>query len=145
MDYTQGKINRVFVLRFQHQDDLLTELSRFARRVKLKSGLLIFLGALQKGNLVTGPQKVEIPPKPNKVSFRDGWEVLGAGTIFSNGSKPQIHLHSAMGKRRNCLTGCIREKSRVFLVIEAVVFELKGVRASKALDPATGLNLLKIL
>jgi len=33
----------------------------------------------------------------------------------------------------------------VFLVIEAVVFELKGVRALKDIDPLTGLNLLKIL
>jgi predicted DNA-binding protein with PD1-like motif len=39
----------------------------------------------------------------------------------------------------------VRGKSRVFLVIEAVVFELKGIKASKDIDPKTGLNLLKII
>jgi predicted DNA-binding protein with PD1-like motif len=43
------------------------------------------------------------------------------------------------------LTGCVRGKSEVFLVIEAVIFELKGVRATKMIDAKTGLNLLKIL
>ena len=49
-----------------------------------------------------------------------------------------------MGKRKDVLTGCVRRDSKVFLVIEAVVFELKGVKAAKDIDPATGLNLLQI-
>jgi len=50
-----------------------------------------------------------------------------------------------MGKKTKTLIGCIRKKSEVFLVIEAVVFELKGVKATKGIDPKTGLNLLKII
>ena len=50
-----------------------------------------------------------------------------------------------MGKKKRVLTGCVRKDSKVFLVIEAIVFELKGVKATKEIDPATGLNLLKIL
>jgi predicted DNA-binding protein with PD1-like motif len=50
-----------------------------------------------------------------------------------------------MGKKMRTLTGCVRKKTMVFLVIEAVVFELKGVKATKEIDPKTGLNLLKIL
>jgi predicted DNA-binding protein with PD1-like motif len=50
-----------------------------------------------------------------------------------------------MGKKLKTLTGCVRKRSKVFLVIEAVVFELKGVKATKEIDPKTGLNLLKIL
>jgi predicted DNA-binding protein with PD1-like motif len=50
-----------------------------------------------------------------------------------------------MGKRKDTLTGCVRKDTKVFLVIEAVVFELKGVKANKEIDPRTGLNLLKIL
>jgi predicted DNA-binding protein with PD1-like motif len=69
---------------------------------------------------------------------------LGVGTIFANSKGPQIHIHGAMGKRLKTLTGCVRGKSEIFLVIEAVVFELKGVRAAKDIDPRTGLNLLRI-
>ena len=47
-------------------------------------------------------------------------------------------------KKKKVFTGCIRKDSKVFLVIEAVVFELKGVKATKDIDPSTGLNLLQV-
>jgi len=145
MKYTQGTIGRVFLLKFDHGDILLDKLGELARKEKLGAATLIFLGALQKGTLVTGPKKPVIPPQPHKTTFQDAWEVLGIGTIFSNKRGPQIHIHAAMGRKQRTLTGCLREKSRVFLVIEAIVLELKGVKAGKDIDPKTGLNLLKIL
>ena len=145
MNYTKGKIGRVFLLKFNDDDVLLDELNRFANKEKLKTASLVFLGALKKGDLVTGPKKPVIPPEPNWTNFKDAWEVMGIGTIFTNRSGPQIHIHTSMGKSTKTLTGCVRKKSKVFLVIEAVVFELKGIKATKAIDPKTGLNLLKIL
>ena len=106
---------------------------------------MIFIGALRKGNLVTGPKQPVIPPQPNKIIFKDGWEVMGVGTIFTNSKGPQIHIHASLGKKNKVLIGCVRENSKVFLVIEAVVFELKGIKAGKDIDPKTGLNLLRIL
>jgi predicted DNA-binding protein with PD1-like motif len=50
-----------------------------------------------------------------------------------------------MGKKNRVITGCVRKDSKVFLVLEAIIFELKGVKATKSIDPKTGLNLLKIL
>jgi predicted DNA-binding protein with PD1-like motif len=145
MKYTKGSIGRIFVLKFEDDDILLDELSRFAKKERLKAATMIFIGALKKGDLVTGPKKPVIPPKPNKVYFKDAWEVMGIGTIFTNKTEPQIHIHSSMGKKRKVLTGCIRGKSKVFLVIEAIIFELKGIKAAKSIDPSTGLNLLRIL
>jgi predicted DNA-binding protein with PD1-like motif len=144
MRYTKGTIGRVFVLKFEDNDILLDTLAAFIKKEKVKSATIMFIGALRKGDLVTGPKKPVIPPSPNKVNFKDGWEVLGIGTIFSNPAGPQIHIHSAMGKNRVALTGCVRGKSRIFLVVEAIVFELRGVSATKAIDRKTGLNLLKI-
>lgn len=145
MKYTQGSIGRVFVLKFDDGDVVLEKLSAFVKKEKLKAATMVFIGALKKGTLVTGPKKPVIPPAPNKVAFKDAWEVLGIGTIFVNSKGPQMHIHGAMGKKSKALTGCVRGKSEVFLVIEAVVFELKGIKATKSLDPKTGLNLLKIL
>ena len=145
MQYTQGSIGRIFLLKFEDGDILLDKLSGFIRKEKLKAAALIFIGALRAGELVTGPKKPVIPPQPNKVYFKDGWEVMGIGTVLTNKSGPQIHIHGSMGKKQKTLTGCVRGKSRVFLVIEAIVLELKGVRAAKSIDPKTGLNLLKIL
>ncbi|MFH1593884.1 MAG: DUF296 domain-containing protein [Candidatus Omnitrophota bacterium] len=145
MKYTKGSIGRVFVLKFDHKDVLLDELTSFIKRERLRSATMIFIGALKKGDLVTGPKKPVLPPLPNKVTFNDAWEVLGVGTIFKSAKGPQIHLHSAMGKKLKTLTGCIRGKTEVFLVIEAIVFELRGVKAVKQFDAKTGLNLLKII
>lgn len=145
MKYTKGSIGRVFVLKFDNDDILLDNLSVFAKKEKLKAATIIFIGALRKGDLVTGPKKPVIPPEPNTVYFNDAWEVMGIGTIFTNKTGPQIHIHSSMGKKQKVLTGCVRGKSKVFLVVEAIVFELKGVKAGKSIDPVTGLNLLRIL
>ncbi|MBI4982966.1 MAG: DNA-binding protein [Candidatus Omnitrophica bacterium] len=145
MKYTKGSIGRIFVLKFEDDDVLIDKLSAFIKKEKIKSATMIFIGALKKGDLVTGPKKPVIPPEPNWVSFKDGWETMGIGTIFTNKQGPQIHIHSAMGKKLKTLTGCVRKDSRVFLVIEAIVFELKGVKATKDIDLVTGLNLLKII
>ena len=145
MRYTKGSIGRIFLLKFEDDDIVLNELDRLARREKLKAATFIFLGALKKGHIVTGPKKPIIPPEPNWKKFKDGWEVMGIGTIFTNKKGPQIHIHTSMGKKDKVITGCVRRDSKVFLVVEAVVFELKGVKATKAMDPQTGLNLLKIL
>ncbi|MDD5423142.1 MAG: DUF296 domain-containing protein [Candidatus Omnitrophota bacterium] len=145
MQYTKGRIGRIFLLKFNNNDILIDELDKFARSEKLQAAVIVFLGALNKGDLVTGPKLPVIPPVPNWVSFDKAWETMGIGTIFTNKSAPQIHIHVSMGKKLKTLTGCVRKKSKVFLVIEAVVFELKGVNATKEIDPKTGLNLLKIL
>jgi predicted DNA-binding protein with PD1-like motif len=144
MRYSKGSVGRIFLLKFDDDDIVIKELERLARRERLKCAAMIFMGALKKGDLVTGPKKCVIPPEPNWSKFKDGWEVLGIGTVFTNSKGPQIHVHTSMGKKDKVMTGCVRKDSKVFLVIEAVVFELKGVNATKEVDPKTGLNLLKI-
>jgi len=145
MEYTTGKIGRVFLIKFKNNDILIQCLSGLAKKEKIKAATVIFIGALREGDLVTGPKKPVIPPEPNKKVFKNGWEVMGIGTIFTNPKGPQVHIHASMGKKNQVLTGCLRGNSKVFLVIEAVVLELKGIRASKEIDPKTGLNLLKII
>ena len=145
MKYTKGTIGRVFLLKFDNNDMLIDHLSDFAKKERVKAATMIFIGALRKGDLVTGPKNPVIPPQPNKMAFKDGWEVMGIGTIFTNAAAgPQIHIHASMGKKNKVLTGCLRGKSKVFLVIEAIVLELKGIKASKEIDPKTSLNLLHV-
>ena len=145
MDYTCGSIGRIFLCKFQDDDIIIQELNRLARKEKIKTAVFHFIGALKKGHLVTGPKEPVIPPEPNWRTFKDGWEVMGTGTIFTNKSGPQVHVHATIGKKDKMMTGCVRKDSKVFLVLEAVVFELKNVKATKDIDVKTGLNLLKIL
>jgi len=145
MRYTKGGVKRIFILKFENGDVMLDEISKFAKNEKIKAAVFVFLGALEKGYIVMGPKKPVIPPDPSWKKFKNAWEAMGIGTIFTNKSGPQIHIHTSMGHKGKVLTGCLRKSSSIFLVIEAVVFELTGVKASKDLDPKTGLNLLKIL
>ena len=145
MEYTKSTVGRIFVLKFADGDAVIHELSRIAKKEKIKTAAIIFIGALKKGDIVTGPKKPIIPPEPNWVKFKDAWEVIGMATIYTNKKGPQIHVHASMGQKNKALTGCVRKDSKVFLVLEAVMFELKGVKATKDIDPNTGLNLLRIL
>jgi len=144
MEYCTGKIGRVFLAKFENDDIFLPELAKLAGKERIKSAAVLFIGALRKGVIVAGPKRPVIPPEPKQKTFKDGWEVLGAGTIFTNPQGPQIHLHGSLGKGSKVLTGCIRGKSKVFLVIEAIILELKGIKATKEIDPKTGLNLLRL-
>jgi predicted DNA-binding protein with PD1-like motif len=145
MEYGKARLGRIFLLKFSDGDDLIKEIKRFSKKERLKTCFFSFLGALKKGKLVCGPKKAVIPPRPNFFDFKDGWEVVGTGSIFTNRSGPQVHIHTAMGKKNKSMAGCVREGSKVFIVLEAVVFELKGIKATKEIDPKTGINLLRIL
>ncbi|MFA5224828.1 MAG: DUF296 domain-containing protein, partial [Candidatus Omnitrophota bacterium] len=88
MKYTKGALGRVFLLKFENNDVLIDKLSLFIKKERIKAATMIFIGALREGDLVTGPKKPVIPPQPNKVAFKDGWEVMGIGTVFVNSRGP---------------------------------------------------------
>ena len=41
------------------------------------------------------------------------------------GDDPVIHLHGAIGRGKETLTGCVRKDTSVYLVIEAVITEMR--------------------
>ncbi|MCB7129803.1 MAG: DNA-binding protein [Candidatus Brocadiales bacterium] len=143
MEYSQCNVGRVFVVRFDHGDDLLAELTSLIKKENIRAGLLHFLGALEKAEIVVGPEKVEVPPVPMWRDFADGREVLGLGTIFWKDDTPKIHVHSGIGRDNLVNLGCIRKDAKVYLTIEAVIIELKGLSAERKPDEMTKLDLLK--
>jgi predicted DNA-binding protein with PD1-like motif len=144
VQYKQGSFGRVFLLKFEDKDDLLSEIKRIATAEKIKVGTILLLGGMRSAGIVTGPKEAAIPPEPMWVNFNDGREVLGFGTLFWNGDEPVIHLHGAIGREKETFTGCIRKDSSVYLVIEAVITEILGIDASKTLNEKTGLVMLKL-
>ncbi len=144
MQYKQGSFGRVFVLKFEDQDDLLSEIKRVATTEKIKVGTIMLLGGMRSAGLVSGPKEASIPPEPMWINFNDGREVLGFGTLFWKGDEPVLHLHGAIGREKETLTGCIRKESSVYLVIEAVITEILGIDARKTLNEKTGLVMLEL-
>jgi predicted DNA-binding protein with PD1-like motif len=141
MQYTEGQIGRVFVVRIDDGEDMLISLRQFISDKSIQAGSILFLGALMNGRMVTGPEDPVIPPVPHFVLFEGGWEVFGVGTIYPGESGPHIHYHASVGRSGHALTGCLREKAITYLIVEAVIMEFNGLSARREFDKRTQVHL----
>ena len=78
-----------------------------------------------------------------KITEWKPWD-RGLGTIFWQGDEPKLHFHGTYAKLDNVKAGCMRENAETFLVLEAIIMEIKGVNAARELDPVSGMVLLKV-
>lgn len=138
MEYTKGRIGRVFTVRIDHGEDLILELIKLSELEKIESAVFVLLGALKEGKLVTGPKENIRPPEPVWFGFDDAHEILGVGNIFQEEGKPKIHLHTGVCRENNVKLGCLRGESEVFMVVEVFIFELEGITAQRIMDPEQG-------
>jgi predicted DNA-binding protein with PD1-like motif len=141
MQYAQGQVGRVFVVRIDDGEDLLESIQRFITDKGIQSGSITFLGALMNGRMVTGPEEPVIPPVPHFILFEGGWEVFGVGTIYPGEGGPHIHYHASIGRAGHALTGCLRQKATTFLIVEAVIIEFTGLQARREFDDRTQTSL----
>lgn len=141
MQYTEGQIGRIFVVRIDDGEDLLASLCQFFADKGIQAGSVVFLGALMEGKMVTGPEKPVIPPDPHYVFFEGGWEVFGVGTIYPGEDGPHIHCHASVGRAGHALTGCLRERAVTYLIVEAVIYEITGLSARREFDQKMQLHL----
>jgi predicted DNA-binding protein with PD1-like motif len=141
MQYTEGQIGRVFVVRIDDGEDMLLSLRTFIVDKDIQTGSIHFLGALMNGRMVTGPEEPVIPPVPHFVMFEGGWEIFGVGTIYPGEGGPHIHYHASVGRSGHALTGCLREKAITYLIVEAVIIEFTGLSARREFDEKMQLHL----
>ncbi len=144
MRYQVGKTGRVIVARFEDREDVLGNLSRIAKDENIRAAAFYLVGGMREARVVVGPEKDEMPPVPVWRQLGGSHEVTGFGTIFYQGDEPKVHFHGAFGKRDVVKVGCLREKSETFLVLEAVIIEIEGIKAVREFDPVSGLTLLKL-
>jgi predicted DNA-binding protein with PD1-like motif len=144
MQYSEGHLGRVFILRMDDGEDLIESIQKIAEEKSVESGMILFLGALKNGRVVTGPEVPVIPPIPHFEAFDSAWEVFGMATVYPSAAGHKIHMHSSMGRCKNTIVGCIREKAPIYLIIEAVLIEFKGLSARRELDEKTKLYLLTL-
>lgn len=144
MKYQSGTPGRMFIVRFEDKDDVLAGLSDLARKEDLRAAAVYLVGGLREGSIVVGPERDVIPPVPAWKKLGESHEVTGFGTIFWQDDDPKIHFHGAFGKKDMVKMGCLRENAETFLVLEAVVIEMKGIDAIRVLDPVSGMVLLNL-
>lgn len=143
MDYSEGRLGRVFVLRLADGEDLISSVDRFLAEKGVASGMILFLGALRQGRIITGPREPTIPPEsPFVEDLEGGFETFGVATVYpGEGGEPKVHIHASFGRGDRALTGCLRERAETYLVVEAVVFELLGLFARRLFDEESGVLL----
>jgi predicted DNA-binding protein with PD1-like motif len=142
MDYRKGSIGRVFIVRFDEGDLFLEGLLKMITEEKITNGWFHVLGGLREADVVIGPKEPVMPPEPVWSEVRGARETIGTGSIFWDGNEPKIHLHAALGNHGETLTACVRKGTKVYLVLEVVIFEIDGIQASRPWYEEGGFNRL---
>jgi len=141
--YRKGTIGRVFVARIEQGEDLLGELRQLAVQEKIAAGVIYVIGGVAEASAVVGSEKCTVPPVAIWREFSDGREMVGIGTLLMDDQKqPVIHLHAALGREDLSNTACLRKRSEVYLMVEAIVLELLDTGAIKTYDAACEANML---
>jgi predicted DNA-binding protein with PD1-like motif len=144
MRYKAGTVGRVVLARFDHGEQVVPVLTALCETEGISSGWFFLFGAIRGGRMVAGPREATLPPDPVWQEFVDPYEIVGMGSIASGDGPPSIHLHASLGRGKEVLTGCIRKEGEVFIVIEAMILEISGVRATRSPDERSGLKLLTL-
>lgn len=144
MKYQAGKQGRIFIAKFDDGDDILEGISTLARKERVRSAVFFLVGGMKEGRFVVGPKDETFPPVPVWSEIGESHETFGVGTIFWEGDTPKLHFHGAYAKGDLVKAGCLREKARTFLILEAVILEMEGMSAERKRDEASGLSLLQI-
>ncbi len=145
MQYSKGSFGRVFVVKFEDGDDLLDGLTQVAWQEDIRAATVMLLGGMRSAGVVVGPREPVVPPEPVWRTLNDGRELIGIGTLFrQSDGEPALHLHGAMGRQEDTVVGCIRKETTAYLVIEAVIAEITGLSAHKALDEKIGVVTLHL-
>ncbi len=144
MQYAVGKTGRVIAARLFEGEDLHESILKIARTENIKCASVLIVGGFRKADVVVGP-KTETPKiVPDFRHFDGPAEVLGVGTIYWNPDGPQLHMHTAIGKDKEMMIGCVRKNVKTFLVLEITITEIIDINASRKLDEKSGMNLLDI-
>jgi len=144
MKASEGKIGRVFVIRLEDGDKLPMCVERFAEDNGIKMGHVILIGGISAGAVVVGPRKTDkMPPEPMLLPIDGAHEVAGVGVIAPGpDSKAQLHIHAALGRSGQTLTGCLRPGVDTWVVGEAIIYEIVGAKMARLQDSETGFALL---
>jgi predicted DNA-binding protein with PD1-like motif len=148
MKAIEGRLGRVFVLRLNHDDPLPKSIEDFAAEKQIELAQVVFIGGIYNGNLVAGPRATAEPrPEPIVLPVNEASDAVATGIIArSESGRPALHMHGALGRSGQTMAGCFQKGVSVWLVGEAVIYEiLGGSNARRILDKKANLTLFEIL
>ena len=145
MKASEGRVGRVFVIRLEDGDVVPECIERFAESHGVTAAHAIVIGGLGSGQVVVGPRDTHAsPPEPMLLPVDGAHEVVAAGLLVpDHAGKPVLHIHGALGRSGQTVTGCLRHGVDTWVVGEVVLTEILGVAAARLPDPTTGFSLLE--
>ncbi len=146
MKYSEGNIGRVFVIRLEDGDRLPQSLETLATEKDVKRGICLLVGGVKGGGtIVSGPRQAETVPIETINKILDGiHETVAVGAIFPDEKGiPKLHMHAALGRDQETITGCIRLGIETWKVGEVVLLEIINNNAQRKKEATTGFELLE--
>ncbi len=145
MKACEGQMGRVFVIRLEDGDVVPGCIERFAEENGVSVGHVILVGGIGGGEVVVGPRRSEErPPQPMLLPIDGVHEVVGVGVLApSEDGKPVLHIHAALGRSGQTMSGCLRPGVTTWLVGEAILYEILGVDVARVRDKQSGFMLLE--
>jgi predicted DNA-binding protein with PD1-like motif len=145
MRAAEGKLGRVFVIRLDDGDKIPDCIEKFAIEKNISHGHLIMVGGISGGQVVVGPRiSDQMPSDPMLLPVDEAHEVVGVGVLApGEDGKPVLHLHAALGRSGQTLTGCLRPGVKTWLVGEVILYEITGVNATRVMHTKSGFALLE--
>lgn len=146
MKACQGKMGRVFVIRLEDGDVVPGCIERFAEENGVSVGHAVLVGGVGGGEVVVGPRcSQEMPPQPMLLPVDGAHEVVGVGVLAPDeDGKPVLHIHAALGRSGQTMSGCLRPGVETWLVGEVILCEILGVKAARVRDAESGFSLLEL-
>jgi predicted DNA-binding protein with PD1-like motif len=146
MKTTEGKIGRVFVVRLEDGDMVPASIEKLAVEKGIKVGHVVLIGGIGGGQVVVGPrQSDQMPPDPMLLPIDGAHEVAGLGIIAPDkDGHPRLHIHAALGRSGQTVTGCLRFGASTWLVGEAIIYEILGTSAKRMPHPESGFDLMEM-
>ena len=145
MKACEGRIGRVFVIRLDDGDVVPECIERFAEEKGVAVGQAILVGGIGGGDVVVGPRRSEErPPEPMLLPIDGAHEVVGVGVLVpGEDGKPALHIHAALGRAGQTMTGCLRNGVTTWLVGEVILYEILGADMVRIQDEQSGFELLE--
>lgn len=119
------------MVRFDHEDDVLVELKSLVKQENIRAGWFQLIGGIGKGEIVTGPLRPTVPPVPVWHELDTANEIIAAGSIAWCEKEPALHVHGAAGNSEITKVGCLRKQLKVYMLVEAVIFEFDDMQVCR--------------